>query len=136
MTRARLSLCYSALPAVPMASAWLYLSSDAPVFIPEGGFPCRELQSSGGDDDSLILLLAVFVLPLLWRLLRPTRRPSNPEIVALAFALQAALLMLWLARLDCASLLASFHPSQAPLLSLSLFSMALSPFLLWRLRKG
>jgi len=71
---------------------------------PQGPFFCRELLSSGSDDDLMVGAFTLFAIPLLYRIARWNRDVSVRETIVFGICLATTGLALWLASLDCASL--------------------------------
>ncbi|ERI15304.1 hypothetical protein O206_19700 [Ochrobactrum sp. EGD-AQ16] len=69
-----------------------------------GPLYCKELFSSGSDDDGMIGAFALFSLPFALRLFRIDRAVTSFEIAALFFCVTMTIIALWLASLDCASI--------------------------------
>lgn len=76
-------------------------------FADGGGGLCRDLLSSGGDDDAMMLAFSLFALPLLLRLIRLHQFASRWEIILLGLVTLLGLASLWLATLDCARVFAT-----------------------------
>ncbi len=71
---------------------------------PTGPLYCKELFSSGSDDDAMIGAFALFSLPFVLRLFRIRRAVASFEIAVLFFCVALTIFALWLASLDCASI--------------------------------
>ncbi|MFC4732636.1 hypothetical protein [Salipiger abyssi] len=110
------------------------LSLDLAAPGPDGPFFCRELQSSGGDDSLMVLVFGTFTIPLLLRVIRFGRQFSSIETATFSICLGLTLVSLWIASLDCASLLytAIFVPD--PLLAIALIAIPVATTTLLALR--
>jgi hypothetical protein len=71
-----------------------------------GGIPlrCRELMSSGGQDDVMIFSFAIFVVPFVLRLLLILRDFTRFEMATYSIALGLVAFALLLASMDCAEI--------------------------------
>ena len=74
---------------------------------PAGDHPfyCHDLMSSGSDDDSMLLLFAVFIAPCALRALRLTAQVSKYEIAPFLLAAVMSVIGTTMANLDCADVL-------------------------------
>jgi hypothetical protein len=87
---------------------------------------CRELQSSGGDDDTLIFIFSLLLIPALLRLFRWRRDFSRGEVWALTITSALVLMALLLASLDCADIFHTAFLRPDPALALALIALPLS----------
>ncbi|MFZ7090067.1 hypothetical protein [Primorskyibacter sp. 2E233] len=99
-----------------------------------GPFFCRNLLSSGGDDDAMLFAFAVFSIPMVVRVFRFKRRVAGYEIVAFALCVLSTCFSLFLASLDCASIFYTAFSIPDTLLAAALASMPMSAILLFKLR--
>ncbi len=78
---------------VTIVTGWYFPSwSDGLASFEAGGaFYCRELMSSGGDDDSQLGVSILFLLPLIFRSLQASTSPTQFEVVVVA----ASYLLFW-----------------------------------------
>jgi len=106
MQRTLLSAAYLASLSIMVVVGLSYEAVSPGLAAPggEGPFFCRELLSSGGEDDAMIVAFGLFALPLAVRLLRMTRPVAGYEVVLLWLCLAVAGAALTLASLDCASI--------------------------------
>lgn len=69
-----------------------------------GPFFCRDLLSSGGDDNAVIFSFVLCAVPLALRLIRLTKPVWPGERIVLAVVVTTVSSLLFLANLDCASI--------------------------------
>ena len=74
---------YLSALAIMVIIGWTYdtLSSGLATMSFDGPFFCRNLMSSGGDDDVMVFAFVLFVLPLLIRLTRLKRSVATGEVI-------------------------------------------------------
>lgn len=135
MTHTRLSVFYSILLAIAASAGALF--AIGPVGFtaqtPDGPFFCAKLQSSGSDDDAMMLLYLFFAVPAFIRLIRMRNLVGRVEIVCYLAAVGLALTALWLAQLDCAEPLFTAFVLRSPALLTAIAAAALSIPLFLRL---
>lgn len=100
----------------------------------DGPFFCRNLLSSGGDDDAMMLAFALFALPLALRLVRLNRRIAGYEVLLFWICFAASGAALLLASLDCASIFYTAFVVPDVVLAAALVALPGSAVLLTRLR--
>lgn len=107
MQRNLLSAAYVALLSIMVVVGLNYEAVSPGLAAPGGDGPlfCRQLLSSGGDDEVMITAFGLFFLPLALRLVRMNRPVAGYEVVLLWVCLGVAGAALMLASLDCASIL-------------------------------
>lgn len=98
----------------------------------DGPFFCRDLFSSGGDDDAMIGSFGIFLAPLALRLLRLNRAVARYEIVLFWICAGLVCLSLMLASTDCASIFYTAFVLPDPLLAGALIALPLAAFLVMR----
>ena len=79
-----------------------------------GPFFCKQLMSSGSDDDALLMAFVLFMVPLTIRTLRARRRIAIFEMAVFSLCAFVSCFALWLASLDCASILYTRSSSLTP----------------------
>jgi hypothetical protein len=92
-------------------------------------FYCRNLKSSGSDDDVMIFAFSVFLVPFLLRLVRIKRWMAKFEAVNYFLCLGLVALALIVASMDCADVFYTAFVVPDLLLSLALISALLSAVL-------
>lgn len=137
MTRLRgLSLVYGLL-LVLMAGVGLSYEGLSPgLAAPTDGAPffCRELRSSGGEDDALIIVFAVFLVPLGLRVFRFAAPVARVEAIAFWVCGALVCFALFLAGLDCGSVFYTAFVVPDPLLAGALMALPGAALLLVALR--
>ncbi|MGC9370284.1 MAG: hypothetical protein ACP5DX_12150 [Paracoccaceae bacterium] len=93
---------------------------------PQGPFFCKELLSSGSDDDALVAAFGLFAIPLLLRAFRWNRGIAGFEVVAFGVCFGATCFALWLASLDCASIFYTAFVVPDPFLAGALIALPAS----------
>lgn len=106
MQRNLLSAAYVALLSIMVVVGLSYEAVSPGLAAPggDGPFFCRQLLSSGGDDEVMITAFGLFFLPLALRLVRMNRPVAGYEVVLFWLCLAATCAALMLASLDCASI--------------------------------
>ena len=95
---------------------------------PTGNAPfyCRELLSSGGDDDVMIASFVLFWIPLFFRLIKFRRRPSRFELLIFSLCFCLVSIALWVATLDCANIFYTAFVIFDPYLASALIAFLMS----------
>ncbi|WP_300896320.1 hypothetical protein [Roseovarius sp.] len=99
-----------------------------------GPFFCKQLMSSGSDDDALLMAFVLFMVPLTIRTLRARRRIAIFEMAVFSLCAFVSCFALWLASLDCASILYTAFFVPDPALAGALVALVLSTAMLISLR--
>lgn len=99
-----------------------------------GPFFCKQLMSSGSDDDALLMAFVLFMVPLTIRTLRARCRIAIFEMAVFSLCAFVSCLALWLASLDCASILYTAFFVPDPALAGALVALVLSTAMLISLR--
>lgn len=99
-----------------------------------GPFFCKELMSSGSDDDAMLIAFVLFIVPLTIRGLRARRRIACFELVVFSLCAFVSCFALWLASLDCASIFYTAFFVPDPALAGALVALVLSTAMLISLR--
>ncbi|SMX27026.1 hypothetical protein TRP8649_01128 [Pelagimonas phthalicica] len=73
----------------------------------DGPIYCRELKSSGADDDALIFAFTLFSVPGALRLARLHRKPNGVERLVLVACILSVCVALYLVPLDCGEIVFS-----------------------------
>ena len=101
-----------------------------------GEFLCRELKSSGGDDDAMVVMFITLIIPMIIRLMRIKKPYARMELLVLLLCLGLSVFGLWLAALDCADILDTAFAVPDYALQAALLGMVLAlacGFALWRI---
>ena len=69
-----------------------------------GEFLCRNLKSSGGDDDAVVVIFVTLVIPAMIRAFRVKLPYTRIELTIFCLCLALSAFGLWLASLDCADI--------------------------------
>ncbi|WP_312531962.1 hypothetical protein [Paracoccus sp. (in: a-proteobacteria)] len=101
---------------------------------PDGPFFCKELLSSGSDDDAMMSAFSVFLLPLALRTVRITRIIAAFEVAVFYCCGAMTFLALGLASMDCASILYTAFILPDLLLAGALLALPVSAITLSTLR--
>ncbi len=136
MSHRAVSLVYVASLVVMVVVGLGYDNFSPGLAAPSSGGPffCKNLMSSGSDDDAMIFAFVVFVVPLTIRILKPRDGITNFESVAFFLCAFAACFALWLASLDCASIFYTAFVVPDVALAGALGALALSTAMLTCLR--
>ncbi len=95
---------------------------------------CKELFSSGSDDDAMMGAFMLFVLPLALRLFRLLRPVAKYEVWLFYICVSLAIFSLMLANLDCADIIYTAFGIPDLVLAFVLIAMPLTALLLFYLR--
>lgn len=95
-----------------------------------GPLYCKELFSSGGDDDALLGAFVLFVFPLALRLVRLICPIAICEVWLYGICACFAIFSLYLASLDCADIFYTAFGIPDPILAFALIVMPVCGFLL------
>lgn len=102
----------------------------------DGVFYCRELMSSGGGDDVMVVAFVLLLIPLILRAFRINRGVAAYEVVALCTCVTLVAFNLGVASLDCAEILYTAFIVPDPLLAGTLISLPTAVVVLACLRAG
>lgn len=100
-----------------------------------GEFLCRELKSSGSDDDAMVVMFITLLFPIIIRLIRFKKSYAHMELLVLLLCLGLSVLGLWLAALDCADIWDTAFAVPDYALQAALFGMVLAPACGFALRR-
>ncbi|MCK0143083.1 hypothetical protein [Aliiroseovarius sp. F20344] len=101
-----------------------------------GEFLCRDLKSSGGDDDAVVVMFITLIIPIVIRLMRMKKSYTRMELLVLLVCLGLSVFGLWLAALDCADIWDTAFAIPDYALQAGLLGMVLAlacGFALWRI---
>ena len=137
MTHRAISFVYLASLVVMIVVGFGYgtLSPGLAARTSGGPFYCKELMSSGSDDDAMIFVFALFIVPLIARVSRLRRGITHIELVMFSACAFAGCFSLWLASVDCASIFYTAFVVPDFALASALMALALSTASLAVLRR-
>ena len=115
------------------AGVGLFWDRLSPGFGDRVGGLCRELISSGGGDDAMMLSFAALIVPAALRLMRWGKPIPWTEGTVLARASGLALAGFLLASRDCAAILHTVFARPDPALATALIALPLAWICAWRL---
>ncbi|MHA3915378.1 hypothetical protein [Halovulum sp. GXIMD14793] len=101
-----------------------------------GPFYCRNLLSSGSDDNVMIFVFVIFVVPMSLRVLRVSRSVAFYERMSLWVCIAVTCAVLFIASLDCASIFYTAFVVPDMLLASALIALPLVAVLLSRIASG
>lgn len=136
-TNTAVSVAYAILLAamVYIGQRWGTLSPGFASPTESGPFFCKELFSSGGDDDAMMGAFTLFVLPLALRLGRLFRPIAKYEVWLFYVCACLVIFSLILASLDCADIFYTAFVIPDPVLAFALIVMPIAALLLFYLRR-
>ncbi|MCU1126875.1 hypothetical protein JAK51_11675 [Stenotrophomonas maltophilia] len=132
--RAGLLLAYIMLLALLASTPWIWQKWSPGGFAAPGPFFCKELLSSGGDDDVMIMAFIVFALPLVLRVIRLLCRVGVYEVWLFYICVAFVGFSLMLASLDCADVFYTAFVLPDPALAAALLAIPVAALVLAYLR--